>query len=151
MSKNKDMLLLDHMNELRKVIIVAVVAVVVCGILVFTIGNQWLFEYITQPIKALNVPLITTGVTDAFIAKIKLSLIAGLFISMPLLIYLVWGFAAPALLPQEKKIVLLLAPIVLILFVGGSAFAYYLVLPLTLNFLLIMATEGLSPMITFSG
>jgi sec-independent protein translocase protein TatC len=85
--------------------------------------------------------------TEAFSTRIKISLIAGIIISLPVIFYHAWKFITPGLFQREIKLII---PAVLsstIFFLVGAVFCYWLVLPLSMKFLLGFGTEKLKPMI----
>jgi sec-independent protein translocase protein TatC len=81
--------------------------------------------------------------TDPFFVTLKLSLIAGLVLASPIVIYQVWSFLAPALLPSEKRVIVPALYLGVVLFLAGVAMSYELVLPMTLRFTMGFQTEFL--------
>lgn len=79
---------------------------------------------------------ITLGVTEPFLTTFSSSLYAALLFSLPFLLYQLYAFVLPAFTPRERAVALPLMLMVPVLFVGGVAFGYYVVLPQTTNFLL---------------
>lgn len=132
-----DMTLIEHLKELRNRLLVCAVAVVLgiafCGIFWQDIVG-WLLAPAREqhPDFALNVFSPTETIFLAF----KIMMYGGLILSSPVLIYEVMMFILPGLTPQEKKLVLpgLLGAVVFLL--GGMAFAYWIILPASLGFLL---------------
>jgi sec-independent protein translocase protein TatC len=132
----------EHLEELRRRVIRALLylglALIVC--LVF-------FEHIrdfilAQPLKALrgapgseDAKLLVTGTVEGFFVYLKIGLVAALILASPLMAREIWGFIAAGLYPHEKKHVRVFAPLSYLLFLGGVAFLYYLVLPTALDFL----------------
>ncbi len=142
--------LTQHLGELRHVILVSLIAVLIAGFISFlTIRNQ-LLEFFLLPVQNMEVSFVFLGMTEAFITKIKISLLAGFIFTLPIVMWKVWSFLVPALRPNEKKYVYILVPISLILFTVGIVFAYTTVFQLAARFLLIEAGEGLEPMIAIS-
>jgi sec-independent protein translocase protein TatC len=128
---------LEHLDELRKRIVWALVGVVVgFAIAVFFYQELWLF--VMEPMQLLLGPgqkLIYTDPTEQLMLYVKICVIAGILIASPLVMTQVWLFIAPGLYQHEKKAAI---PFVLMsstFFVGGAAFAHYLVFPLTWRFL----------------
>jgi sec-independent protein translocase protein TatC len=79
---------------------------------------------------------ITLGVTEPFLTTVTSSVWAALLIALPFLLYQVYAFVLPAFTPRERQVALPLMFMVPVLFIGGVAFAYFLVLPQTTRFLL---------------
>ena len=79
---------------------------------------------------------ISTSVGEKFFTAMKVDIVAGLFLAAPLILYLLWGFVARGLHSREKKYVHIFAPFSYALFLGGCAFFYFVIQPITLRFLL---------------
>ena len=127
---------LDHLDELRKRIIWAVVAVF-AGVIVafFFIGD--IFNFIMKPLQAMLPPggtLIYTDPSEAFMLNIKIALIAGLILASPAVFAQLWLFIAPGLYSHEKKWAIPFIVLSSLGFVGGAAFSHYIVFPLTWRF-----------------
>jgi sec-independent protein translocase protein TatC len=95
-------------------------------------------------------PLYYLSPAEGFLARMGLTLIGGVFLSLPVLFYQLWAFVAVGLTRQEKKYIVLFAPLSLVLFLGGAAFAYFSVLPMVLKFFLSFSSHNLVPMLTVS-
>ncbi len=93
-----------------------------------------------------KVQLIFTRPTEAFIAYLKLALVAGLFLASPVFIYHIMMFVMPGLRDVERRWVLRLIPVSVLLFCIGVTFAYYVVLPVTMHFFLSFSTDALNAM-----
>ena len=117
--------------------------------LFFCLGD-FLFEVATDPLKEFEVSLVYISMTEAFLTKVKISIVAGVVLVSPVLFWQIWGYVVPALRPNEKRAVLSLLPISLVLFASGVSFAYYTVFRFAAGFLLMVAGEGLSAMISVS-
>ncbi len=134
----KAMPFLEHLDELRKRLIVCVIAVGI-GFIIAYIFSQEIFNIIIAPIyKSLpeGATLIFIGVTEAFMSYLKMSLVVGIVIALPVILYEVWMFVAPALYAHEKKYILPFMLSAIIAFAGGAGFCYFLVLPPAVTFLL---------------
>lgn len=94
-----------------------------------------------------SVQLIFTRPTEAFIAYLKLAMVAGLFLTAPVFLYHALMFVLPGLREVEKRWVLRLIPASMLLFVGGATFALIVVLPVTLSFFMSFSTDALMPML----
>lgn len=137
----------DHLTELRTRIVWSLVpAGVGLGIAL----------YFTTPVMRflsshLKTELVFTTPTEAFWTYMKVAMIMGLFIAMPIILWNVWAFVAPGLHKHERKYA---APFIIIgslLFIGGGAFAMLVVVPFAISFLVSFGQDqGLKPMITIS-
>jgi sec-independent protein translocase protein TatC len=126
--------LVSHLDELRTRIIVSACALLVAVGLCFW-QNGLLLEVVNAPLPNGREP-ITFGVTEPFFTTMKLALYAGILLALPVILYEAYSFILPAFKPGERRVVLPLLLMVPILFVAGAAFAYLVVIPAALNFLL---------------
>lgn len=138
--------ILGHLEDLRRALLISLIAIVVVAIVAFYYSDH-LLEFIQKPLSALGLKLVFIGVTEGFFIKLKLAFLAGLIGAFPVVAWEIWSFVVPALYPHERKYVLILFPLIIILFVAGVLFAYFTVLKLVLAFLIYVA-EGLEPMLT---
>lgn len=144
-----------HLEELRWRLIKVLLAIAV-GFAASYNFSDTLFEFLTRPLLALNnealsVHLIGTGVGEAFFTKLKVSLIAALFIASPVILYQFWRFVAPGLYAQEKRYARPFVFFGTFFFVAGASFCYGLVLPVGYRFFIEQyATININPEIRIS-
>ena len=127
---------LDHLDELRRRIVYAVVALVVGFVISFFFIND-IFDFIMRPLQAMlpaGGTLVYTDPTEAFILNIKIALIAGLILASPVVFLQLWLFVAPGLYSHEKKWAIPFVVMSSLFFVAGAAFSHYVVFPLTWKF-----------------
>ena len=92
-----------------------------------------------------------TGLPVPFIMRLKVSLVVGMILALPLIAYQVWAFISAGLHAHERKYVLIFGPFSFLLFFFGAGVAYFLILPLGTAFLLIEgAKQGLDPLLTIN-
>jgi len=137
----------DHLTELRTRIVWSLVPAGV-GLLISLYFASTVIRFLSSHLKT---ELVFTTPTEAFWTYMKVAMIMGLFIAMPIILWNVWAFVAPGLHKHERKYA---APFVIIgslLFIGGGAFAMLVVVPFAITFLVTFGQEqGLKPMITIS-
>jgi sec-independent protein translocase protein TatC len=127
--------LVEHLDELRtRIIVCAVVLVVAIGFAFWQ--NALLLDIAKHPLPNDKDELLTLSPSEPFFTTVKLSIYAGILLSMPIILYQAYAFVLPAFSPREKRVVLPLLLMVPFLFVAGVVFAYYVVMPAALNFLL---------------
>lgn len=146
-----EMPFLDHLEELRWRILWSLVALVIG----FAIGALLVFRYdFISLIQAPIAPhlkgqkLVYTHPGEAFNIGLSLSFAVAIVLAIPVILYQIWAFLAPALYQHEKRIVI---PVLLgatLLFIAGVCVSFFILLPFTLDFLLGFQTESLQPMIT---
>jgi sec-independent protein translocase protein TatC len=125
--------LVDHLGELRSRIVASLGAFVVALGLCFW-QNHMLLDFLREPIGSKQ--LITLGVAEPFSTTLTISAYAALLLTLPVLLYQVYAFTIPALAPGEQRAARFLALLVPALFVAGAAFAFFVVVPAALQFLL---------------
>jgi sec-independent protein translocase protein TatC len=125
------MSLVDHLGELRTRLFRSIIAVALGSVVGFAFATQ-IRNFLMVPLE--GTPLQVLGVGDAFVIQIKISLVVGIILAMPILLYQVWAFVAPGLTPGERKTIRPWVPAALLFFVLGVAIAY-VVLPYAIQFL----------------
>jgi sec-independent protein translocase protein TatC len=131
---SKDMTVLGHFAELRKRLLVMVVALAV-GVIASFAFSQKIAEYLSAPIGGLSA-MSSIEVTENVSAFMKISLLSGVVLALPVLLFEILAFIVPGLKPGERKWIWMVIPVATIFFVGGVAFTYYVMLPAALPFLL---------------
>ncbi len=125
--------LVEHLDELRTRIIIGLIAIVPAFALTFAFHER-IMRWLTVPLPNDKV-LVTLGVTEPFTTSVKVSLIAALAITLPVILWQVWAFFAPAVEEHYQRVVVVLVLIGTALFALGIVFMYYVVLPRALDFL----------------
>ena len=133
----KRMSFVDHLEELRWVILKCIISVVVFSIISY-IFSERLVDFLTAPYPY---QLIALGPADVFMLRINLSVTTGVIASLPVIIYQLWSFIAPGLLEREKRFVPWIIFFTVICFLIGASFAYYMIIPLGLSFFAKFQTE----------
>ena len=149
-----EMPFLDHLEELRWRIVWSLGALVVALVLAFVLLQQLdIVSYLARPLAPHlgGRKLMFTNPADPFKILLNAAFALGLLLASPVILYQAWAFLSPALYSHEKKLVIPVLIAGVGLFIGGVAFAFYVVLPMTLGFLLGFQTSALEPMITASG
>ena len=126
--------LVEHLDELRTRIIVSGVFLLLAVVFCFW-QNHALLEIANEPLPRDLDPL-TFSPTEPFFTTVKLSFYGGILIALPFLLYQVYAFILPAFSPTEKRVMLPMLLAVPFLFIAGVLFAYFVVVPPALNFLL---------------
>ena len=143
---------LEHLEELRKRIIWSIVWIGV-GFCVCWWKAELIYGYMKRPIDAaltahkLPTDLVYLNPTEPFNMYLKIGLLAGIFVASPLVLYQVWAFIAPGLYRHEKKYVMPFMFSTVFLFLAGGYFAYKMVYPAALDFLIGYGAQ-FKPMIT---
>lgn len=136
---------LGHLEELRRRLVICAIAVGIGFIISYVFAKQ-LFSYLILPLTKVlpdDSRLIFTNLPDMFIAYIKVALVAGIILAIPIIFYQLWMFLAPALYQKEKKYIIPFVLFSSILFVAGSLFGYLVVFPYGFKFFVSFATEDI--------
>jgi sec-independent protein translocase protein TatC len=146
MSEPAGMTFWDHLDELRSVVIKALVVTVVAAAIAFCLKDQ-LFEVVLAPrtsdfityrllgVEPFSIHLMNTGLTEQFMIHLKTSMFAGVLVASPYIIYLLFHFISPALYDNERKYATLLCTSGYLMFMQGTLLNYLLIFPLTVKFL----------------
>lgn len=131
--------LMEHLIELRQRLVRCVVALALGFVLCFVFSEQ-LFAILVHPLKeafgAAGGKLVYTKLYEAFFVQVKIAIFGAFFLSFPIIANQLWSFVAPGLYAKEKKALLPFLLATPVLFVGGAAFAYFLVMPTAFHFFL---------------
>ncbi|MGH9411224.1 MAG: twin-arginine translocase subunit TatC, partial [Vicinamibacterales bacterium] len=130
---------LEHLDELRKRLIYAVISIAVgCGIAFLFINR--IVAFIMEPLAHMlpkGNQLIATSGPDFFMLYLQIGLIAGIFISSPLVLWQVWKFVAPGLYSHEKKFAIPFVLMATVFFLAGGLFSHYVAFPWTWHFFIL--------------
>src|SRR5215212_6766804 len=142
------MTLIEHLDELRSRIIKVGIAFLGVSIVAWFFRER-IFEWLLAPAGgALQGKLNVTGVTEQLFTDMKLALYVGFVLTIPILLYQVWAFVAPAVGDMGKAFTYTIISMASALFIAGVAFGYFVVLPVGTQFLLSWDTDRFDPIIT---
>lgn len=140
--------LVAHLVELRSRLLKSLGCILLVFIALFSFANE-IYEFVAEPLQRFmpeGTSMIATDVTSPFLTPFKLTLYTAVFISIPVILYQVWAFVAPALYRREKRLALPLFVSSVVLFYAGMAFAYFVVFPLVFGFFTSVAPESVAVM-----
>jgi sec-independent protein translocase protein TatC len=126
--------LIEHLDELRSRIVISIVAFGVALGLCFW-QNHLLLKVVNHPIPGHKEPL-TFGVAEPFTTTLMVSAYFAILIALPVVLYELYAFVLPAFSPAERKVAFPLLLMVPFLFIAGAVFAYFVIIPAALKFLL---------------
>lgn len=130
---NRSMTITEHIEELRKRLLIGLVALGITTVASFSFA-QYLIEYLSQPIGGLQ-NLQSIEITENIGVFMRVSLLAGFVLALPVIIYEFLAFIMPGLEPAEKKWVYWTIPFITLMFILGAAFAFLVMLPAAIPFL----------------
>ena len=131
--------LFDHLAELRRRIAICLLAVAVGTVVGFVLGTR-IIEILKAPYG--DAPLILLSPGEGFFITLKVSIVVGIVLGMPVILFELWRFVSPGLTSEERRIARPWVPLALVFFVGGVAVAY-VVLPFAIAFLSSFGTGDL--------
>jgi len=139
--------LVEHLEELRKRIIVSLI--------VLGIGTLLSFPFATYGLKILKLPasgeiekLVFFSPQEGFLIYMRIAFLSGLILSLPLILYQVWAFVLPAIEEKRKRQMVFFVFFCSLTFITGCLFAYFVLIPPALRFLLSFAKDNLQPVIS---
>lgn len=155
----------SHLSELRNRLMVSVVSILAAFIVAFNFSEH-IFKVLMLPMRTIislqsvypfikfipkegpGKELVFLAPAEAFWVHLKIALIAGIVVSVPVIFWQVWRFVSPGLLQKEKRLALPFIGVTSGLFFFGAFFCFIIVLPFAMKFLLNFRTESLTPMIS---
>lgn len=144
-SELKEMSFIDHLDELRSVIIQSLIALFATAVIC------WFFSGALLEMLLNDLPLESLyfhSPIEAFMARLKVSFVLGLMIAFPFILFKVWSFISPGLFQNERSKVYPFIVVSSTLFYIGVFFCYFVLIPFVLRFLLGFATEHLNPLLS---
>ncbi|MGD8486226.1 MAG: twin-arginine translocase subunit TatC [Chloroflexota bacterium] len=132
------MTLVDHLAELRRRIAIGVVAIVIGSVIGFLLAEP-IIKLLLTPLPDGEVVFLTVG--GGFFVYLRVAVIVGVLLALPVVLYQLWAFVAPGLLPEERNAALPWIPMTVIFFLLGAMVAW-ITLPYAVGFLLGFQIEG---------
>lgn len=140
------MTLIEHLEELRRRLIVIVITVLVAAIAAFVVSRPVL-DLLRAPLPHQYQTLYFTGPADAFGVQVKIAGFLGIGLAMPVILFQVWRFVTPGLTRQERRFIWPVMVAALLLFALGIIVGY-IIIPYAFGFLLSFGGAGLQPLLT---
>jgi sec-independent protein translocase protein TatC len=151
-SEDTELSFLEHLVELRSRLLKACLAVLVILVVLLPFSRK-LYALLAAPLTSVlpeGSSMIAIDVASPFLTPFKLALLLSLILAIPVVLYQLWAFVAPALYRQEKRLARPLLYSSVALFYAGCAFAYFIVFPLVFGFFTRVAPEGVTVMTDIS-
>ncbi|MEW6215009.1 MAG: twin-arginine translocase subunit TatC [Nitrospirota bacterium] len=164
--KDIKMPITEHLSDLRKRIIISLIAILIAFVVAFAYSED-IFRLLTFPLRydisfsisppfaqmveknvKNNPPLVFLAPAEAFWMHMKVAMITGFVVSLPVIFLQLWKFVSPGLLQKEKKYVVPFVIITTTFFLIGAAYCFFFVLPFAMGFLLTYKTGSMTPMLS---
>ncbi len=146
--ESKTSTLMVHLLELRKLLIFCAVAIVIGFVLGFYLLCPMVMDFIIHPIEARGITIIYTAVSEALTTQFKVSLVIGIVLASPFIVWRLWRFLKPALYENEIRLVRGMFILALFLFLLGIVFCYRYVYNLAIDFFLVAGEDLATPMLS---
>ncbi len=143
---DREQTLLEHLLELRTRLMWAVASIAIATIALLPFSQE-IYTFMAEPLirhLPAGSSMIAIDVTAPFLTPFKLTLMCGLVVAIPMVIYQIWAFVAPGLYEKEKHLAKPLLVSATLLFYLGCAFAYFVVFPVAFDFFTRMAPQGVA-------
>jgi sec-independent protein translocase protein TatC len=148
--RDKELSLVQHLGELRDRLMVTAIALVVTTAIAFFFATQ-LIRILIIPVDCTFIPafschtppttLISLSPTENFTTYFRVALFAGIALAMPVILYEIYAYVDPALLPKERRFIRFMGLPVIGLFIAGMLFCYFVLLPNAIKFLINFGDE----------
>src|SRR5712692_7130702 len=150
--RDKELSLVQHLGELRSRLVVSAIALVVTTAIAFFFGTQ-LIRILLIPVDCTFIPtyschqppttLVSFSPTENFTTYFRVALFAGIALAMPVILYEIYAYIDPALLPKERRFIRFMGLPIILLFLLGMAFCYFVLLPNAIKFLISFGSDVL--------
>jgi sec-independent protein translocase protein TatC len=150
--EDQELSFMEHLVELRSRLLKACLAVLVILVILLPFSRR-LYATLAAPLTSVlpeGSSMIAIDVASPFLTPFKLALLLAVILAIPIVLYQLWAFVAPALYREEKRLARPLLYTSVFLFYAGCAFAYFVVFPLIFGFFTRVAPEGVTVMTDIS-
>jgi sec-independent protein translocase protein TatC len=144
-SELEEMSIIDHLDELRKRILICLAFIVIFSILAYTKSEE-ITSLLKEPLGNIDLVFITP--IEGFVTKLMVAMFGGMVLSSPIIFLQTLLFISPAMYKKEKIITFLTLPFIIGLFFGGIYFCFIFILPTTLKYLMSFGDEHMKPMLS---
>lgn len=141
----RQMTFIEHLSELRRALVISILAIIL-GAGVGFYFHSWFLETLRHQVP--HVRFVIVSPTEGFMAVLRLSILLGLFLALPVIIREFFWFVGPAFNRRQRLLLIPLALASYVLFVLGVVFAYIILLPLGVRFLIGFTPSGIQPMLS---
>jgi len=132
--KDKAMALVDHLQELRVRLIWTILFFVITLVIGFVLAEP-VINFFKQSEAARGIPWNVFAFSDAIRVYLQFAFFIAIVLSLPFILFQIWGFVAPGLTKTEQKATAWFIPSAFLLFIGGASFAYFIIFPMIVHFL----------------
>ena len=134
-SHDEQLSLVDHLDELRSRLIYSLIFLAVAFAVCFW-QSDWILDLAANPLPEKYQALVVLAPTEAFMTTVTVCAYAAIIVSAPFISYQLFAYILPAFSPRERRAIMPLLITIPLLFLAGVVFAYFIILPAAVNFLL---------------
>ncbi|WFD12258.1 twin-arginine translocase subunit TatC [Tepidibacter hydrothermalis] len=145
MSNEFEMTIIEHLDELRKRLIICIVFTLIFSSVAY-VKSASIIELLKLPLGDIDLVFITP--IEGFLTKLKVAVFGGMLLSSPVMFLQTLLFISPAMYKREKVFLFLSLPFIISLFFGGIYFCFSFILPTTLKFLMSFSNDSMQPMLS---
>lgn len=146
MADDGQLTLVEHLGELRKRLIISSIAIIIGSLLCYNYIEA-IIQLIVRPAKGME--FIYLSPPELFMSYVQISLVLGAFTAAPVVLFQIWMFIKPGLKDRERKYVLVAMFMGMIFLLMGVAFAYFVIVPMTLQFFVKLSVGNITPLFSF--
>lgn len=146
----KEESLTSHLEELRKTIIGCFITISIGSAICYGLCKELLVDIVLSPLDGIESQVIYISVVESFVVEMKVALLAGITITTPITFGIMWHFVSPAFLKRERKWIMFYTCIAVLLFSLGVSFAYCILVPFCLHFLLNVSSISADAMLSIN-
>lgn len=139
------MSLVGHLDEFRSRLLISMITIIVIALASFVFSED-ILNIIERPYVATGLKLNVFNITEGFLLRLKASLIAGILLGLPVIVYELWRYIVPAINRNDRRFARLSVIAALLLFFGGLVFTYFFILPFAIKMLLSFTPENMRNM-----
>lgn len=148
MSNASEMPITEHLAELRRTVFWAFGLALGAGVAAWFFSDAIVDRLLAPAVAASEQPLFFSAPMEAFLLKLKTSIVVGLFLVLPLILHRIYLFVGPGLYARERNVVGPMLWFAVLLFYTGVGFCFFILMPMVIRFALGFATESLQPWLT---
>lgn len=142
----------SHLEEARSRLVFSLVVFFIGFLICYTTTNPWVFDFLKAPLFQImpegQQKLYFTSLFENFLTHLKIGAVSAIFFLSPFFFYQLWAFIRPGLYPRERKLVVPFVLAATLFFLGGAAFAYYILFPVAFKFFVTFGADTDIPLLT---
>lgn len=144
---DRPMSIIGHLEELRSRLIISLVTITVITLGSFFLFSEYILNIINRPFLKTGLQLNVFNLSEGFLLRAKASLIMGIFVGLPVIVFEIWKYIAPAINKKDRKFIFLAILASVLLLYGGMTLTYFFLLPIAIQMLLSFTPDNMNNII----